>query len=140
MKQLKVSDEVYLRIKGYADSGYRSLGSQVELLLDRYEEIKKVQPRSLGAAIHEDRPVSEYIPTYVPTVIDGVFSKNQGGTENPEASKPERARKAQIVIDINEYQKKIDAADLDNQDPDYWDVIRSYKAKIEELWKEWHTL
>lgn len=61
-KQIQVSDELHARLKGHADSNYRTLGNQIELLLDQSEGIMKNSPRTLGEHIHIDKPVSEYRP------------------------------------------------------------------------------
>ena len=138
-KQIKISDEVYLRLKGYADAAYRPLGMQIEYLLDQFEGIKIVTPRTLGEHIKED------YQTDMPTVntVD-VFSsepkvdttKVQAPTRAQAPTSPEKV----ILAKINRLQDEIDGANQMNQDPDYWDVINAKREEIKSLWQEWREL
>ena len=130
-KQVKISDELYRRVKGYADASYRSIGQQIEYLLDQYEGIARAMPRTLGEHIREDRPVDHRIPVEVNT--------NSMSPKDIPVETPPVDGKA-IVAKINELNKKIRDADTTNQDPDYWDVINGHKQEVDRLWQEFHKV
>lgn len=98
LKQVKISDELHARIKGYADASYRSIGQQIEYILDQYEGIARAMPRTLGEHIREDRPVDHRIPVEVNT--------NSMSPKDIPVEIPLVDGKA-IVAKINEFNKKI---------------------------------
>lgn len=114
-KQIKVSDELYLRLKGHADSNYRTQGGQIEFLLDHFEGIKVAEPRSLGEAIHVDRPVDIHIPADV--------------TTPQELYKEAKQMQADLIEDLKF-----------NQDPDSRHQMERERGEaIQAKWAEYHT-
>jgi len=125
-QQVKISDELHARLKGAADSNYRSIGGEIEWMMDFIGGINGARdndPRMWAPGKQQSdakKVLSEQLP--LPIKIEA----------------PTLPRDKQILQEITAIQEIINAADPVNQDPDYWDVIEEHKKKVQELWSEWH--
>lgn len=133
MKPIKVTEETYNRIKAHATVGYRSLGAQVELILDEFESVERLRPRTYGEHINEDRPVSRHLPKGTQEALESQLELG-GILKNTEPSKP---RDKEILDEINAIEDEMKENFGINQDPDYWEDINVRKKA---LWDEWHQL
>jgi hypothetical protein len=110
-KIIKVSDETYGKLKCMADKEYRTLGSQIDFLIE-------------GGGYSSLRPPVE-----------------ETSSENiPKKISVNAPRDKEILAEINALEADINNADTFNQDPDYWDKINEKKAYVAELWAEWHEV
>lgn len=90
-KQIKISDELHQRLSGMAAEGYRSIGQQIELLLDQ------------GALL-------DTTPQGVPE------SQTTPKKSAPTNSSRRTSKDVLMEINLMEQEKKNSV----NQDPDYW--------------------
>ena len=117
MKQIKIADDLYDRIKTEADGNFRSIGGQIEFM-EANQRHHFVSTSDLLAA--DETPLLSTEPEPTPTLTYTL------------------PRDKQILQEITALQEIINSADPVNQDPDYWDVIEEHKKKVQELWSEWH--
>lgn len=124
MAQIRLDDAVHERLKAASERDKRSIGGQIEYLLDNIlilEDIHMALSR-----------------TSEPRVDDLFSSEPEAAPKEPIAVAPPEHKSREIMDKINSLNKEIREADETNQDPDYWDVINKKKDEVQSLWTEWH--
>lgn len=127
-KQIKVSDETYERLQFLSKEAYRTLGGEIDYLIDYFGGYTESIP---GKNISLPTAKKESSEKGVPPIISR-------GDFPDRVVKLDRA--TEIVNEIRELEAEVALADTDNQDPDYWEVINAKKSQVQLLWNEWHKV
>lgn len=111
-KQIKVSDEVYDRLKADADQNYRSMGGHIEYLMDK----------AMGVSI--------------------VLGEKRAFTETPPSQENTSTKSlGDILANIRDLEGKRDEELRYCQDDDYRkEITNRYASFIQPLWDEYSLL
>lgn len=121
-KQIKVSDEIYARLKAEADKNYRSMGGQIEFLMSGNTPVPENTPYQNPGGTAPSGDVSDLVKKSEPST--------SGATRG----------KGDILADIRETEADRDEELRNCQDPDTSRVIMNkYASTIDGLWKEYHA-
>lgn len=139
MPSIKVSEELHKRLKGAADAHYRSIGGEIEFMMDFIggRNGAREDVAGYGVWIPDNHPANKQ-PKESKLALEGVL-------ENPSSSQPEQTssklpRDKELIKQINEISDIIEQADETNQDPDYWAYMNELREEVKGLWKEWHDV
>lgn len=123
-KQIKVSDEIYDRLKADADKNYRSMGGQIEFLMDSHSGM------SPEAVIRSKPDVSDLVRPDMPKKSE------------PTARDTRDTRtKGDILADIRETEAQRDEELRYCQDADTVKKITDrYAGAIDLLWREFNLI
>lgn len=140
-KQIKVSDEIYARLKADADQNYRSMGGQIEYMLDQAVGVHKILGQKVAfAAPPENTPYQNPGGTPPSNKVDDLFPKKSEVATPPIADASGTRGKGDILADIRETEADRDEELRNCQDPDTSRKITNrYASTIDGLWKEYHA-
>ena len=129
-KQIKVSDETYERLQFLSKEAYRTLGGEIDYLIDYFGGFQGDLPGKNNSIAAQPLESSEKV---TPPNISREGFPDSAFNHIPRMG-------SDITREINDIEAEIALANAENQDPDYWIEINKKKLKVQELWAEWHKL